>query len=78
MWFKKSEIGALLVILQRPFPVISNLRPGRSIFSSNNTLWPSSAARPAAINPAAPAPTTIVSNVFSKIISLYLCAAKII
>ncbi len=43
--------------LQRDFPLISNLLPGRSVFSSNRTRAPSSAARPAAIKPPAPAPT---------------------
>ena len=50
-----------LVTLQRPLPVIITLRAGRALRSSSSTLLPLRAAAPAAIRPAAPAPTTIRS-----------------
>src|SRR5690554_4167031 len=62
--FINSLIGASFVILHRPLPVIRSLRPSRLIFSNTNTLPPNSAARPAANNPAGPAPITITSKLF--------------
>ena len=56
-----SSAGRALVTLQRPLPVMRTLRPDFSIFSSSNTRNPLRAAVPAAIIPAAPAPTTITS-----------------
>ena len=55
-----SKLHAL-VTLQRPLPVIITLRAGRALRSSSSTLLPLRAAAPAAIRPAAPAPTTIRS-----------------
>ena len=57
MWVMKSFNGAVLVRLHRPLPVMRSLRPAWSIFSTNTTSAPCSAAATAAIMPAAPAPT---------------------
>ncbi len=56
-----SSGGRALVTLHRPLPVMRTLRPDFSIFSSSSTRSPLRAAVPAAIMPAAPAPTTITS-----------------
>ena len=59
-WAMKSSLSLVFVKLQRPFPVMSTFFPGRSIFSRRRTRVPSSAARPAAIMPPAPAPMMII------------------
>src|SRR5574344_532130 len=70
VWARKSLSVAVFVRLQRPFPVMRNLRPACSIFSNKRTCFFPSAAVRAAIIPAAPAPITItslasdVSNIF--------------
>lgn len=53
-----SSMVQQLVTLQRPLPVISSLRPGRSIRSAIKTcrFGSFSAVRMPAISPAAPAP----------------------
>lgn len=56
-----SSAGRALVTLQRPLPVMRTLRPDFSIFSISSTRRPARAAVPAAIMPAAPAPTTMTS-----------------
>jgi 1-acyl-sn-glycerol-3-phosphate acyltransferase len=43
------------------FPVIRSFLPGRLFFSRRATVAPSDAALPAAIKPAGPAPTTMMS-----------------
>src|SRR5258708_17904876 len=54
--------SSALVILHRPPPVIINFLPNLVFFSINTTLAPKDAARPAAIMPAGPPPTTANSN----------------
>jgi len=49
----KALISAVLVRLQRVFPLIRIFFPQLSVFSKSNTRAPSSAARPEAIRPAA-------------------------
>src|SRR5579863_508628 len=50
------------VRLQRVPPEIRILTPGRLFFSTSSVFRPRSAARVAASNPAAPAPTTTTSQ----------------
>ena len=57
---RNASRSQLLVTLQRPFPVMPSLRPGRSFFSNTVTCAPASAAHPAAIMPAAPPPMTAI------------------
>ena len=58
---KKVFSSQSLVTLHRPLPVTRIFLPGISLCSSTVTRWPSRQAAPAAISPAAPAPTTISS-----------------
>src|SRR3989338_8010332 len=54
--------GLLFVTLHLPPPVIKSFLPSVGFFSSNKTLLPRSAARPAAIMPAGPPPITTTSH----------------
>ena len=56
----KSVIGAELVILHRPLPVIPIFNPTLFIFSNRNTSAPASAAVTAAKSPATPPPMTAI------------------
>ena len=60
-------MGAALVTLQRPLPVIPILRPTIFIFSMMRTEAPICAARTPAIRPAAPPPMTIIRFIFTLI-----------
>ena len=62
MLLMSSGTSAIFVMLQRPLPVIDNFFPTRLIFSSSTTCAPASAARIAAIKPAAPPPATTNFN----------------
>ena len=55
----------LFVTLQRPFPVMASLRPTFSFGSIIAVLYPSEALVIAANIPAAPAPITMQSKLFS-------------
>ena len=59
---KTVAVSQLLHTLQRPLPVINSLRPTFSFVSNSVTHAPFSAAVPAAINPAAPPPITMIFN----------------
>src|SRR3989344_498499 len=60
---KTRMFSSALVMLQRPPPEMESFIPNVLFFSSRSTRAPNSAARPAAITPDAPPPTTIRSYI---------------